>query len=134
MERRKIFILIGIVQILSLIYSLPFYIRLTLNIIIHPYEFILFDGLQIGLLLIIISSIVLYFRQSRYALRIYYLEFILRILFFTTTFGYFVMLNFVFHNQAFYDILRIFVVILEILRLITSIILDVKWTKSLNGA
>jgi hypothetical protein len=134
MTRKNFLFLIGIIQILSLIDIFPFYYRLINNIDFHTSGFLLSDIWQIVLLLIIISSIPLYFRQSRYALRIYYPEFILRLYFFIMTFGFILWLNLIFKNLSFYNVLAIIVIILEILRLILSIFYDIKWNKCLHNA
>jgi hypothetical protein len=132
--RRKLLNVIGTLQILSLINILPFYYSMARNLGVHFNEFALFDILQIILLLIITSSIILYYRQSRFALRLYYIEFFLRLLFYITTFGFILKLNIVFHNQAVYDSLKIAVVILEIFRLVMTIYIDAKWNNAKNGA
>ncbi len=133
MKLKNILYLIGTIQILSLIDILPVYYGMIQHIQIQLNEFLLFDLLRIVLLLVIISTIALYFRKERLALRLYYLEFILRLLFFMTTFGFILPLNIIFKNQSFYNILLITVVILELLRLLLTIFLDIKWSKIRNG-
>ena len=136
MTRNKIFILIGSLQVLSLINIVPYYIRLAPQLAAHANifdqsnaQFLSSYCSQIVLLLLIIVSIVLYFRQKRIALRLYYFEFFIRVILFTTSFGFLLRLDYFVKNQSFYHTLTIAVLVLEILRLFVSIILDVKWKK-----
>ena len=137
MKRSKIFILFCILQIVTLINMIPFYYKLAPHLLSHinifdqnNIEYLRFNGSHLLLFLMILVSIFLYFKQNRLALRLYYFEFILRILLFTTTFGFLLKLNFIFRAQSVYNILVITVIVLEILRLITSVIIDIKWKKS----
>ena len=136
MTRKKIFIVIGILQIVSLFNLFPFYYRLTRNLAAHVNlfdqtnrHFLSFNVSHILLLLLILVSLFLYFRQNRFALRLYYFEFVLRVFLFSTTCGFLLRLNIIFKSQIFYNDLVIAVIALEILRLITSFFLDVKWKK-----
>ena len=136
MTRNKIFILIGSLQVLSLINIMPYYIRLAPQLAAHVNifdqsntPFLSSYCSQIVLFLLIIVSIVLYFRQKRIALRLYYFEFIIRVILFTTSFGFLLRLNYFVQSQSFYHTLTIAVLVLEILRLFVSIILDAKWKK-----
>ena len=136
MARNKLFILIGSLQILSLINIMPYYVRLAPQLAAHinifeqsNTPFLSSYCSQIILFLLIIVSIVLYFRQKRIALRFYYFEFIVRVILFTTSFGFLLRLNHFIKGQSFYNTLTIAVLVLEILRLFVSIILDAKWKK-----
>jgi len=136
MTRNKIFILIGSLQVLSLINIMPYYVRLAPQLAAHVNifdqsntPFLSSYCSQIVLFLLIIVSIVLYFRQKRIALRLYYFEFIIRVILFTTSFGFLLRLNHFVKSQSFYNTLAIAVLILEIFRLFISLILDAKWKK-----
>jgi hypothetical protein len=136
MTRNKIFIFIGSLQVLSLINIMPYYIRLAPQLAAHVNifdqsntPFLSSYCSQIVLFLLIIVSIVLYFRQKRIALRLYYFEFIIRVILFSTSFGFLLRLNYFVKSQSFYHTLTIAVLVLEILRLFVSIILDAKWKK-----
>jgi hypothetical protein len=131
MNRNKIFILIGILQIVSILNMMPFYYRLVSNSVassnMYDQTNILFYGSHIVLFLMVLVSIFLYFRQNRYALRLYYFESVLRIMIFTTTFGFILKLNILVQDQVIYNYLAVLVVALEVIRLIISILLDIKW-------
>ena len=136
MTRNKIFILIGSLQVLSLINIMPYYFRLAPQLAAHVNifdqsntPFLSSSCSQIVLFLLIIVSIILYFRQKRIALRLYYFEFIIRVILFTTSFGFLLRLNYFVKSQSFYNTLAIAVLVLEIFRLFVSIILDAKWKK-----
>ena len=140
MKRKKIFILIGILQIVSLINMTPFYYRLVRHLADHinlfdqaNKSFLASNVSHILLFLIILVSLFFYFMQKRFALRLYYIEFILRVFLFATTCGFLLRLNIVFKNQRFYNDLVITVIALEIVRLIISFFLDVKWKKGANA-
>jgi len=131
MNRKKIFVLIGILQIVSMLNVMPFYYRLVSNsaVLSNMYDQtnILFYGSHIFLFMMVLVSVFLYFRQNRYALRLYYLESVLRVLIYTTTFGFILKLNILFKDQVLYNYLVVTVVALEVIRLIISILLDIKW-------
>ena len=138
MTRNKIFMLLGGLQVISLINIMPYYIRLAPQVAAHANifdqsntPFLSSYCSQIVLFLLIVVSILLYFRQQRIALRLYYFEFIIRVILFTTSFGFLLRLNYFAKGQSFYHTLSIAVLVLEILRLFVSIILDVKWKKGL---
>jgi hypothetical protein len=140
MKRKKIFIIIGILQIISLINMFPFYYRLARHLAAHinlfdqvNKSFLATNVSHIMLFLIILVSLFLYFMQKRFALRLYYIEFILRVLLFMTTYGFLLRFNIIFKNQRFYNDLVIVVIGLEIVRLIISVFLDIKWKKGINA-
>ena len=128
--------LIGGLQVISLINIIPYYIRLAPQLAAHMNifdqsntPFLSSYCSQLVLFLLIVVSIILYFRQQRIALRLYYFEFIIRVILFTTSFGFLLRLDYFVKSQGFYHILASAVLVLEILRLFVSIILDVKWKK-----
>jgi hypothetical protein len=136
MTRNKIFMLIGGLQVISLINIMPYYIRLAPHLVAHinifdqsNTPFLSSYCSQLVLFLLITVSIILYFRQQRIALRLYYFEFIIRVILFTTSFGFLLRLNYLVKSQNFYHTMTIAVLVLEILRLLVSLILDAKWKK-----
>ena len=132
MKRKIIFISIGILQIVTLINMSPFYYKLAHkfnSMDLNDSLFWSFHLLHSLLFLVIVVSIFLYFSQTRAALRLYYFEFFLRLFLFTTTFGFVLKLNILFKDTALYNTLIISVIILEVFRLLASIILDIKWSK-----
>lgn len=138
-KNKKISIFWGIIEFSNIYFLIKLFIGLlktiktnfnmgNLNI---PFLWKLFSIIEILLILSIIISGCLYFFNKRSAYYIYYGQVILRILFALPSFGLLLKINYFFKNEILYKILFIICIILEILRLITTIFITIKSKKDI---
>jgi hypothetical protein len=126
--QKKPFIALAILDAMSLLLSIHIFVPSLLNIgqIFSSDNFlgILLNLLQILLYASLAVSVYFYFKKPIVAVIMYYFQFVLRGLSFVMSFGFLLRINLLFQNDTLYMILAITVSVLEITRLIYTIILN----------
>lgn len=115
--------IIGVIELLSFVYyssNIPLYFKSIICNSISINSKVLLV-IQLILVFSIFVSSVIYFIDMKLAYLMYFPQFVLRIVFFMTTFSYIIKINLFFNNNVLSILLSVLVIIFEVIRLLYSI-------------